>query len=114
MKNIPFEKELKTALNKQVDSLDSQTLHRLRNAREFALSKQKKSTFSLKWLGGAGAGLALASVLTFMIIPTLMHSNALSPLDDLEMLTADADLDLVTQMDFYQWIDESSLSESTL
>jgi len=114
MKSLPFEKKLKIALNKQAESLDNQTLHQLRNARELALSKQKKSCFSLKWLGGAGAGLALASVLTFMIIPDLMHPNTLSPLDDLEMLTAEADLDLVTKMDFYQWIDESSLSEGTL
>ena len=43
-----------------------------------------------------------------------MQTNALSPLDDIEILTADADLDLVTQLEFYQWIEASSLSESTL
>lgn len=114
MKNIEFEKQARTAFDKQVASLDSQTLHQLRSAREVALSKQKQSIFSVKWLTGAGAGLALAGVLGFMIVPNLMQTNALSPLDDIEILTADADLDLVTQLEFYQWIEASSLSESTL
>jgi len=113
-----FEEKSKAAFKQQQESLDSQTLQRLRSARENALSKQEKSSWltsiNLKWLTGAGAGLALASLLTFMIAPGLMSSNNLSPLDDLEMLSAEADLDLVTDMDFYQWLDESALSENTL
>lgn len=56
-----------------------------------------KSLFSLRWFGGTGASIALASVLTFMIIPNLIHSNTISLLDDLEMLAANANLDLVTK-----------------
>lgn len=109
-----FELKANKAFKQQVESLDSQTLHRLRKARESALSQKTHSWFSLKWLGGAGIGLALASVLTLVVVPNMMQSNSLSPLDDLEMLSAEADMDLVTQMDFYQWLDDSSLSESTL
>lgn len=111
-----FEKKSKSAFDQQVESLDSQTLHRLRAAREKALQSQSSwlSSLNFKWLTGAGAGLALASVLTFMIMPNLITSNTLSPLDDLEMLSAEADLDLVTHMDFYQWLDDSALSDNTL
>jgi len=112
-----FEKNARLAYEQQSETLDSQTLHRLRLAREIALTKQTRASWlpslNLKWLTGAGASLALASVLTFMIVPNIT-TNKLSPLDDLEILTAEADLDLVTHMDFYQWIDESALSESTL
>jgi len=101
----------KKALDQQVDALDSQTLHRLRKARECALSqKDKKFWLSKKRLTGAGAGLALAGVLTFLMVPQLTASK-LSPLEDLEMLSAETDMDLYTQLDFYQWLDES-LDES--
>ena len=101
----------KKAFDQQVDALDSQTLHRLRKARESALSqKDKKIWLSKKWITGAGACLALASVLTFMLVPQLTASK-LSPLEDLEMLSAETDMDLYTQLDFYQWLDES-LDES--
>ena len=109
-----FETKANKAFKQQVESLDSQTLHRLREAREKALKQKSTPWLSLKWLSGAGAGIALASLLTFLVVPSLIQSNSLSPLDDLEMLSAEADLDLVTQMDFYQWLDESALSESTL
>ena len=129
-----FEKQANTAYKLQVDSLSNATLHRLKKGRETALSykketiqkqsRQKKhqqintSIFSLlannKWLTGAGASLAFASVLTFMIIPNLMHSNTLSPLDDIEMLSAETDLDLVTDLEFYQWLDDSAISQNTL
>jgi len=120
--NKLLEEKAKTALKQQTQSLDSATLHRLRDAREIALSNPHSSWASslglpplnLKWITGAGAGLALASVLTFMIVPNLMTSNKLSPLDDIELLTANTDLDLVTQIEFYQWLDDSELSESTL
>lgn len=101
----------KKAFDQQVGSLDSQTLRRLREARESALSQRNKNIWlSKKWLTGAGAGLALASILTFIIVPQLTASK-LSPLEDLEMLSAETDLDLYTQLDFYQWLDES-LDES--
>ena len=118
-----FEQQANNAYKQQVDSLDSQTLYRLKKARGIALShqkqpQQKNSLFnfltSKKWLTGAGASLAFASILTFMIIPNLMHSNTLSPLDDIEMLSAEADLDLVTEMEFYQWLDDSAISQNTL
>jgi len=106
----------KIAFKQQTQSLDSDTLHRLRLARETALSNKAQSSrplLSLKWLTGAGAGLALAGVLTFVIAPSLMSSsNDFLPLDELELMTTvEGDMDLVTQLDFYQWIDESSLSE---
>ena len=110
-----FKTNAKIAYKQQTESLDSKTLHRLRLVRETALSNKAQSSrplLGLKWLTGAGAGLALAGVLTFMIAPSLMSSsNDFFPLDELELMTLEGDMDLVTQLDFYQWIDESLLSE---
>ncbi len=101
----------KKAFDQQIESLNSETSQRLREARNIALSHKEISIWlSKKWLTGAGAGLAIAGVLTFIIVPQLTASK-LSPLEDLEMLSAEVDMDLYTQLDFYQWLDES-LDES--
>ena len=106
-----FSQNVKQALDQQVDALNSDTLHRLRDARNMALNqKNQYAWMSKKWLTGAGAGLAIASLLAFIVVPQLTASK-LSPLDDLEILSAEADVDLYTQLDFYQWLDES-LNES--
>ena len=98
-------------LNQEVESLDGQTLHRLRSARMHALSQNQswfgKNGTLFKWLTGAGAGLAIAGVLTFMVAPNLLQSKQLSPFDDLEILTSEVDMDVVDQLDFYVWLDES-------
>jgi len=94
----------RNALNEQAEGLSSDNQHRLRLAREKALAQATKSSWlSWKWFSGAGAGVALASVIAFMIVPNLQTSHdAISPFDDLELLTADVDLDLVYQLDVYQ------------
>jgi len=105
----------KTALDQKTEGLSSDTQHRLRLAREQALAQTGKSFWSdclsWKWLSGAGAGVALASVIVFMVVPNLQSNpNSLSPLDDLDLLTAEVDMDLMDDLEFYQWLDEN-LSE---
>jgi len=110
--NEKFLNDTKTALDNQAESLNSETQHRLRMAREKALAQEGKSSWSdslsWKWLSGTGAGVALASVIAFMIVPNLSsNTDSLSPFDDLELLTAEVDMDLVDALEFYQWLDES-------
>lgn len=113
MKQSKLSQHAKEALDRQVNSLDSKTLQSLRVARENALISHRPKRFfkATKWLTGAGVGLALASVLTFMIVPNLMSSNKLSPFDDIEILTAETEMDLYTQLEFYEWLGDS-LDES--
>lgn len=114
-----FETKVTNAFKQQVESLDSQTLLNLRMAREKALAQQVARPWAVlsnfKGLTGASAGLALASLLIFLAIPNFTQSNSVSLLDDFEILKAEAELDLYTQLDFYQWIEsESNLSKNTL
>lgn len=109
--NKQLEAEAITVLNQELELLDSHTLHRLRNARVMALSQQQR-TFGIskkhvKWITGASASLAIASILILMIVPNVLQSNQLSPFDDIEMLTTEADMDVVNQLEFYEWLDES-------
>ena len=107
---------VKSALNESASNLNSETLHRLRQARETALLKSNKSGgvsfLSWKWITGTGAGLSITGLCAFMLVTHLNSSSgAISPLDDLDLLTAEVELDLVDHLDFYQWLDES-LDES--
>jgi len=120
-----FEKKISNTLDQQADSLDDSIVQRLQEARQTALLQQKSAIrlprLNLTWITGAGAALALASVLGFMVIPHLItdFSNnigtdpSLVLIDDFEVLSDDSDLDLYTQLDFYQWLDDS-LGEATL
>lgn len=99
-------------LDQKVEALDSKTLHFLRAARNHALLKQQKKI--VKWLKcfiGASTGIILVSVLLFFVVPYLLMSNQLSPLDDIEILISEADMDIVTQLEFYEWLDESLAEE---
>lgn len=111
MSNNNIEKQAKQVLDKRVDALDSNTLQRLRVARENALARKKSSPFSLKWLGKAGAGIALASVLTMFLVPNLLETKNLSPFEDLELLTAETELEVITHLEFYEWLGDN-LDES--
>ena len=118
--NRMLKRQIRQMLDHQVDTLDESILARLQEARHAALL-QKKPLFSLpslslKWLTAATAGIALAGFLGFVIIPQVMlnkdQNSTLAILDDFEVLSDDSELDLYTQLDFYQWLDES-LEETT-
>ncbi len=102
-----IKQQAQRALNRQVEALDATTLQQLHKARQVALRKVRKPFLSFKLLGGAGAGLVLATVFAFMVSTSLLQSDKLSPFDDLEMLTAETDIELYTQFEFYEWLGES-------
>lgn len=119
--NKDFENKAKQALDQKANTLNDQVLQRLQNARNTALSQKPNKTslpqLNLKWITGAGAGLALAGLLSFMIIPGLIsdkkQANTVAIFEDFEMLNDESELDLYTQLDFYQWLDES-INEASL
>ena len=107
--------QIRQVLDQQADSLDESILTRLQEARQAAVS-HKKPLFSLpslsfNWLTATTAGIALAAFLGFVIIPQLMLNkdpdNTIVLFDDFEVLSDESELDLYTQLDFYQWLDES-------
>ena len=119
MNNKKFKNKAKGAFEKQVDSLNMQTQQRLKMARKAALTQETNNTsffnnLDLKWI--TGAGLALASILGFLIVPSLMTENNgvsnnelsnIAFIEDIELLSQESDLELYTQLDFYEWLDES-------
>ncbi len=119
MNNKKFKNKAKGAFEKQVDSLNMQTQQRLKMARKAALTQETNNTsffnnLDLKWI--TGAGLALASILGFLIVPSLMTENNgvsnnelsnIAFIEDIELLSQESVLELYTQLAFYEWLDES-------
>ena len=94
-----FVERVRTALERDTQSLDSLTVARLRAARKQALDvrPQRWSRRAAGWVA-AGVTAGLAAFL-------LLHSPALTPpgLEQIEFL-AEADLELTRDLEFYQWL----------
>ena len=108
-----FFERVRRTLDESVDQLDFDTLGRLEIARRRALSEAAKPGkrwwrplgFERDWLVPAGA---FASIVATVLALTLMVSDpggqSLEVLDDIELLTAGEDLELLENLEFYQWL----------
>jgi len=78
----------------------------------------------VRWLlpVGSAAALLLVMVVTIQVNrqshqPSVGSADAqmarINTVDDLEIVTADADIDLLKDMDFYAWLDTQNLNSST-
>ncbi|RMG33012.1 MAG: DUF3619 family protein, partial [Gammaproteobacteria bacterium] len=114
--NDPMQHKLVEALDRRARDLDGQTLSRLRRARAAAIGQAEHHA---TWLpvGGwrlAGAGLAVA-LLVATLIPALYRPLAPPTLPEeeelLEIATLDTDLELVEEMEFYEWLSAQPLEE---
>jgi hypothetical protein len=98
----------KSALHRSDQSLDGETLSRLRRARAAAMQQQDKS--GRVWL-------PLGSAVTAALVIALVwpHTEIQAPATEvlaLEqwLLEADAELEMIEEVDFYQWLAEEELS----
>ena len=103
-----------------VANLDGHTRSRLNQARQAALqAAQGATSVTHRWLlpVGSAAVLALATVATLHGVHTerpvddaMISVEHAAAVDDLEIVTADADLDLLKDMDFYAWLDTQDMT----
>lgn len=111
----PLQQKLVEALDRRAQDLDGATLSRLRRARAEAL--QLAST-RRSWLPGgwrlAGAGLALG-LLVVALLPGLRQAAPPQPTSGdelLEIATLDVELEVVEDLEFYEWLTEQGLGEA--
>lgn len=95
------------ALDEGVAGLDGATRSRLAQARARAL--EPRHGYRRWWLPAGGA--VLASVLTAVVWlgqPLPLPDNGFSGVTDLELLTANDDLELYQELEFYHWLEEEA------
>ena len=104
------------ALDQQTEQIDYRTQLHLQKAREQALAEldkkpAKKAARGWLWLTAVPAALAVV-----MLLPLGQKSPATMPeqlvlLQDVELLTAGADLEMLEDIEFYQWLAEQEQLE---
>jgi hypothetical protein len=105
-----FVRRIKAALDEGNEHLDARVRSRLRQARSAALAQvhPRPRLWSRQWV--PALGVAAAAVLAVLVWP---HApSSLQPqdeaLNDLEIVLAGENLDLLENLDFYEWVDAES------
>lgn len=112
MNDTEFINQTRETLDQCAEALDAETSIRLHTARLKALDQhanRPQPLFDRRW---AGAGLALVSLLLLFFVGGLFQQTTMSPLEDIELLTTEADLDLVLEYDLYEWLEQSELVDT--
>jgi hypothetical protein len=100
--------EVRRALDEGATHLDAATRARLAQARGRAQARRPARWHW--WLPAGGAVLAsLLVAAVWLGQPAPVPGNGLDSVTDFELLTANDDLELFEQMDFYQWLEEEGM-----
>lgn len=115
-----LEQRSRQLFDEQVEGLDAHTRSRLNRARQAALaaaSGESQRFASPRWLlpVGSAAALALVTVSAVQLMradhdlvevaPTASLAASSSPVDDMEILASNDELDMLQNVDFYAWLD---------
>lgn len=112
-----FLSKVREELDHSCDRLDGQSLSRLNSIRHAAIEHGK--TRPGKALLAPFGGLVTACVLVFVVTifypgqspaPVQGVPDSISPIEDLDILTAADNLELIENLEFYQWLEENESS----
>lgn len=106
-KDKAFVDDLRQRLDRHADNLDELTSARLRAMRKRALDQTVRPYFSWLPLGGLAAGaVAVLAVVLWTIAPQAPPGFP----GDLELLAQVEDLELIEELEFYVWLEETEPS----
>ncbi len=111
-----FLRHSKKLLDESVDSLDAATLSRLNQARQKALETGRLNVRSSNLFSGNRTGVVIASfaaaamvILLWMATPQHQPELLALQYEDIDMLIADADLELLEDLEFVSWLLEENM-----
>lgn len=118
-----LERAVRTELDNSIQDLDAYTLARLSSARRKAVQLASASTEARRgmaiwsgsnWLLPAGSVAAFVAViaLTFSVWRTESVTLDMANLEDMAVLSASEDLEMLDDLDFYQWLEDEKHSNS--
>lgn len=103
----PFVDQVRNTLDQHADALDEVTAARLAAARRNALEARPRRTH---WLPVAALSAVAASILTVALLLNQDISLPGSDPDALELVAQSEDLELIEELDFYDWLDSTQAS----
>ena len=113
-----LEQRSRELFNERVANMDAPTRSRLNQARHaaLALAANNSRTFTLRWLVPVGSVAALALVglvtLQFMRGGEFMPAQPTTAIEDMEIIASNDELDLLQNVEFYDWIDSDDANTS--
>ena len=101
-----LERRAKQLFDESVDGLDAASLSRLNQARQKALEASTRRTPSLaRWAPVGGLATAAAVALLLIQSPATIEPPADAGAVEFEILLSDDNLDMLENLEFYDWID---------
>lgn len=106
-----FVDKLRGALDEGAETLDDATLARLQHARRQALQQggQQRGPISTGWIARWIPATGLAAAMAVLVATTLwmaIPQMDLPSVEEIELLTSNENLELLDELEFYQWLDE--------
>jgi len=93
------------ALERSARELDPETLTRLAQARARALERAGRRTHPRIWLLGGGLASASAAALAWLLLSPSVEPGPALVVEDLELLSSTESLELLQDLDFYEWLE---------
>lgn len=113
----PMNEHYRSALDRQVEELDGETLSGLRQARTLALQAmpQKSGSFGVNVGWAAGIATAAAMSVTLMLLwpgENDYSQDFVAGLADAELLADEESIDFYEELDFYIWLEQQHSAPS--
>jgi len=107
-KQQDFEEFVRVQLDESVDGMDAATRMRLAAIRHKALASDSKPP-RRGWLLPASLATAMAAFVLIWMLPQQQVGNGLDvAMEDMELLASDIDVELLEDIEFYQWLQASN------
>jgi hypothetical protein len=105
-----LKENIRKSLDDSVDTLDANTLSKIRQIRAQAVEKAEtgKTNSRQRFLVG-GLATACIMVLAVMLLINSPTSMQTVPAEDLELISSSDNLDLFEELEFYEWLEEDGL-----
>jgi len=104
---------IRQTLDDSVESLDANTLSRIRQVRAQAIDKAVAKTViqQTNWSAIMSGAMATACVMVFAVMILLKTPVAKQtvPMDDLDLISSSESLELYEDLEFYEWLEEDVL-----
>ncbi len=100
-------RKAKQLFDDSVDGLDAATLSRLNRGRQAALASAGTSRRLMRW--APAGGLAAAAIVAVVIVqsPGVVDTPPGSTAADFEILLSEDSLDMLEELEFYDWLDSA-------
>jgi hypothetical protein len=106
-----FQKRAQALFEDSVERLDARTRSKLSQARNRALDEVKQGATRRRWIWAPAGGVALAAVVAVVMVSGGLRfdSEARSlALEDIDIVADSENLDMLEDVEFYQWLDEGA------